>query len=71
MSRSQQSNPFGKLDSEIKLPIDESTKEALSALAFARSKPLAEYIRDVLQLHVHGHAAVLRSRMRVQESGSE
>ena len=63
MSRGTTTAPFGKLTEELRVGIDELTRDSLTALAFAADKPLAEYIREVLHLHVHGHAAVLRSRM--------
>lgn len=67
MARPANSSAFGKLDAELKVAIDEATKEALTALAFVAQKPVSEYIRDLLHIHVHGHAAVLRARMTGQE----
>ena len=67
LSRAASSSPFGKCDSEVKVALDDGTKEALGALAFASGKPLSEYIRDLLHAHVHGHAAVLRARMAGRE----
>lgn len=67
MTRAPSSSPFGKLTEEIRVAIDESTRDGLNALAFASNKPMPEYIRDLLHLHVHGHAAVLRARMKPLE----
>lgn len=71
MSRTSTSNPFGKCDHELKLAIDEQTRDALVALAFASGIPLAEYVRNTLHLHVFGHGGVMRSRMGVHEQGRE
>lgn len=51
LSRPMHANPLGKCTEE------------LSALAYAAVKSRSEYIRGVLQLHVHGHGAVLHARM--------
>lgn len=59
-ARSGRTNPFGKCTEEVKAPIDEATKEVLTALAVVAGVPLAEYIRRVLQSHVHGHGTLLR-----------
>jgi hypothetical protein len=67
MARPSSHSPFGKLDAELKVAIDEGTREALTALAFLASKPMSEYIRDLLHVHVHGHAAVAKARMAGQE----
>ena len=64
MSRAAASNPFGKCDRQVKSMVDTGTHSALEALAFAADKPISEYIRDLLQAHVHGHAVMLRSRMK-------
>ena len=70
-SRSLHSNPFGKATEEMTIRLDEMTSEALTALAFAANKPRGEYIRDILQCYVHGHAAVLRARMAGPEAVQE
>lgn len=67
ISRGLATNPWGKCDQEIKVHLPEDSKEALTALAFAAGMTLSEYTRHVLQCHVHGHAAVLRGRMRGAE----
>lgn len=71
MSRTPNSNQFGKCDQELKVAIDEATRDALVALAFAANMPLAEYVRTTLHLHVHGHGGVMRSRMAGLQSGTE
>lgn len=60
LSRPQLSNPFGKNTAEVKALVDEGTRDALSALAFAAGLTVSEYVRNLLLLHVHGHATMLR-----------
>jgi hypothetical protein len=71
MARPANSNPFGKCDQELKVAIDEQTRDALVALAFAAELPLAEYVRTMLHLHVHGHGGVMRARMAGTQQGRE
>jgi hypothetical protein len=63
-SRSGESNPFGKNTEEVRSLLDERTKDALTALAFASSMSLSEYIRFLLLSHVHGAAQMLRIAAR-------
>lgn len=67
MSRNGTTGAFGKCTDLVKLDIDLESKEALVALAVLSGKPLAEYIRDLLHIHVHGNLAVLRKRSPVRE----
>jgi len=60
LSRPQQSNPFGKNTAEIKSLVDEDTRDALVALAFASGMTVSEYLRNLLLIHVHGSATMLR-----------
>lgn len=58
--RPQVSNPFGKNTAEVKALVDEDTREALTALAFASGMNVSEYVRHLLLFHVHGHATMLK-----------
>ena len=62
-SRSGNTNTFGKCTEEIKCMIDEETKEAMQALAFAHNLSLSEYTRVLLHQHCYGHARLLRNSM--------
>lgn len=66
-ARAPSSAPFGKCTEEVKFFLDESSKDALSAVAFACGKPVSEYIRDLVHIHLHGQAGVLRARMAGRE----
>ncbi len=67
MARPAHSNGFGKCDAELRIAIDETTKDALIALAVLSDVPVAEYIRGVLHIHVHGHLAVVRAHRKGEE----
>lgn len=54
MWRPEQPSPFGKCTNDIQVMIGDETKEALSALAFARGAPLSGYIREVLHCQSTG-----------------
>lgn len=71
MARPSISSPLGKLDAEIKLAIDEQTRDDLAGLAWAAGKTLSEYVRQVLHLHVHGHARMVRARTQDREQDRE
>jgi hypothetical protein len=70
MSRSTHSNA-AKLTDELRVAVDEDLKAALSALAVMTNKALAEYVRDVLNVHVHGSLAYVRGRMSGAEQRKE
>lgn len=70
MSRPTHSNA-AKLTDELRVAVDEDLKAALSALAVMTNKPLAEYVRDVLSVHVHGSLAYVRGRMAGAEQRKE
>ncbi len=59
-ARSRQTNPLGPCSEDVKSHVDETTKEALTALAYSANMSVSEYIRWVLQAHVHGHGFMLR-----------
>lgn len=66
MSRPTHSGP-AKLSDELRVAVDEELKNSLAALAVMTNKPLAEYVRDVLSVHVHGSLAYVRGRMAGHE----
>ena len=68
-SRSGNTNPLGKCTEEIKSMVDETTKEAMQALAFAHGKNLSEYVRHVLHMHCFGHANMLRNSISKNGDG--
>ena len=70
MSRSTHSN-VAKLNDELRVAVDEDLKAALSALAVMTNRPLAEYVRDVLTVHVHGSLSYVRGRMAGAEQRKE
>ena len=70
-SRSGKTNPYGKCTEEVKVMVDEKTKEAMQALAFASGMNLSEYTRLVLHTHCYGHAAMLRHTFQRNEGGEE
>ncbi len=61
-SRSGNSTPFGKCDERIDVPVPADTKDAITALAYSQGVTVAEYVRNLLFTHVHGHAVMLRKR---------
>ena len=61
-SRSGVTNPFGKCTEELKIPLDEETKEAVVYLAYASGMKPAEFGRYLLQCHCFGHATMMRHR---------
>lgn len=63
MSRARGNNTFGRCTEELKVFVDEETKNSLTMLASAADLSISEYIRNLIHGHVHGHARVLRSRM--------
>jgi hypothetical protein len=70
MSRNGSSNA-AKLTDELRVAVDEDLKNALAALAVMTNKPLAEYVRDVLNVHVHGSLAYVRGKMSGPEQRRE
>jgi hypothetical protein len=70
MARPTNSNA-AKLNDELRVAVDEELKSALSALAVMTNRPLAEYVRDVLNVHVHGSLAYVRGRMSGHEQRKE
>ena len=59
-SRSGNSNPFGKCTEDVRARIPYEVKEGLSRLANESGMSEAEYVRDVLMVHVLGVDAVIK-----------
>ena len=70
MSRPIHANS-AKLTDELRVAVDEELKGELSALAVMSGRPLAEYVRDVLNVHVRGSLAYMRQRMVGPEQRKE
>jgi hypothetical protein len=70
MARPTNSNA-AKLTDELRVAVDEELKQELAALAVMSGRPLAEYVRDVLSVHVHGSLAYMRHRMTGLEQRRE
>lgn len=70
MSRPMHSNA-AKLTDELRVAVDEDLKAELTALAVMSGRPLAEYVRDVLSIHVRGSLTYMRSRMSGPELRKE
>lgn len=59
-SRPPSSNPLGKLTAERKTVLPESIDAQLVMLAALAGQTPSEYIRDLVTIHVIGHATVVR-----------
>ena len=59
-SRHTETSPFGKLDVPLSLFISESTHDGLIALATSRGETKSEYIRRLLDVHVHGQVKIMQ-----------
>lgn len=70
MSRPTHSN-VAKLTDELRVAVDEDLKAELAALAVMSGRPLAEYVRDVLSIHVRGSLTYMRQRMTGPELRKE
>jgi hypothetical protein len=70
LMRPQHANA-AKLDAELRVAIDDELKSELAALAVMSGRPLAEYVRDVLSIHVRGSLTYMRSRMAGPEQRRE
>ena len=57
-SRSGNSNPFGKCTEEVRARIPYEVKEGLSRLVNESGMSEAEYVREVIMVHVLGVDAV-------------
>ena len=59
-SRSGTSNPFGKCTEDVRAKVPYVIKEGLSRLVNESGMSEAEYVRDVLMVHVLGVDAVIK-----------
>jgi len=55
---------FGKNDTRVTTDVSEQTADELSMLARASKMTRAEYIRRVLEEHVHGAGTILSMRLQ-------
>ncbi len=51
---------MGKCTEELKCLVDEETRNAVSALAWAADMSVSEYLRRLVWGHVWGHGTLLR-----------
>lgn len=51
-----------KLTEQIKLTVSETMLRDIQDLAMHDDRLVAEYIRHILQLHIYGHARIVRER---------
>jgi len=59
----------GKCTEEIKTHAPLDLKEKLTALAVLNNQTTAEYVRDVLLLHVYGSLEVIKARQGAGRAG--
>lgn len=60
-SRSAVTNPFGKCDRRIDVPVSEALEERLIAMAALNGMPKAEYVRRTLERAIFGEFAVAQA----------
>lgn len=60
-SRAPHSNPFGKCDRRLDIPVSEALEERIIALAALNGLPKAEYARRVLERAMFGEFAIAQS----------
>jgi hypothetical protein len=60
MARTRASNAMGKLTAEIKVRVDEVTKEELTRAAFEAGMGESEFIRELIMIRVRGFDYVIR-----------
>jgi hypothetical protein len=60
MARGLTSSSLGKLTAEIKVRVDDDTKDELDRLAFEASMGLAEFLRELVMIRVYGRDHVAR-----------
>jgi hypothetical protein len=74
MSRPPVSNPLGKCDDRLDVPLPAQVKEHLAALAIASGYgSTGEYVREILAQHLYGHVASMQAayaRIRPQAMGA-
>jgi hypothetical protein len=68
MARTGMSSKAGKCgDHPILVNVQDELRDALSFLAIGMDKPLGEYCREVLAIHVYGKLHVVKQRISVAE----
>ncbi len=60
LARPAASAPFGKCTEQLKVWVDEETRDALAAMAYLQGVPVSEYLRHLILAHVYGHRTLLR-----------
>lgn len=60
-SRPATSNPFGKCDRRLDIPVSEALEERIIALAALNGVPKAEYARRLLERSMFGEFAIAQS----------
>lgn len=54
------SSPLGKLTADVRIKVDEETRDELDRLAVDAGMGLSEFIRELLMIRVHGRDRVAR-----------
>lgn len=70
-SRPAMPGAFGKRTERVTTDISMDTKDELALLAKSKGIPVSSYIRDLIEAHVHGQAAVLHHHLRWIGSSEE
>lgn len=60
-SRQPHSNPFGKCDRRLDIPVSEALEERIIAMAALNGVPKAEYARRILERVMFGEFAIAQS----------
>lgn len=60
LSRSQDSDAFGKCSERLDIPVPSDLKEGIAALATIDGQTSAQYVRKLLEMHVFGRLEVMR-----------
>ena len=59
-ARPAQTSPFGKCTEQLKVWVDEETRDALAALAYLQGMSVSEYLRHQIFAHVYGYRTLMR-----------
>lgn len=60
-SRSPNSNPLGKCDRRLDIPVSEALEERIIAMAALNGMPKAEYARRILERQMYGEFVIAQS----------
>lgn len=60
MARPTSTSPYGKCDARLDVPVPSELKDAVAAIAFLHGVTVSEYVREVLEDHIHGKAARMK-----------